>query len=424
MINNRRRPNLSLWLAAVLCIGANSLAAGDQPGKPPKPEPGKPTEPKPPKPDKPAPTPSPTPSGEEENGTARVVWGIASAELSSGLQGTGSVKVPFKVTQDLTGVSPWLTPSLSRYIAIEWTAPAKLIAGTTYALTLKLRDVEVTHTLGGTLHLRQGSTEDGLRRTYPQPLTIKVKGTGPSSEDDEEGEAQVAAVAGAADFSTGGSAPGQIISVFGKGLGPKKLASLTLGANGRVSDYLADTQVLVNGTAAPMLATSESQVNTVVPFEVAGKSHVEVVVTYKGRVSNTVRVPVHAAAPAIFTMHGMGHGQAAVLNQDQTLNSADKPATIGSIITFYGTGVGLYKQSFTGGEVVGSVLPTPANPVTVTIGGVPGVVKYVGGAPGMVSAVVQFNVQIAPGTPTGPAVPVVVSVGGKTSKANVTVAVK
>ena len=331
---NRRKSRFCFCLILLFCLAAGNLAAGDTPGKPPKPEPpGKPTEPKPPKPNEPAPTPAPTPTGDSEQGTARVIWGIAKLELAAGLGSTGSVKVPFKVTKDLTGVSPWLTPSLSRYISIEWSAPAKLIAGTTYTLTLKLRDVELKETLGGTLHLRQGSTEDGLRRTYPEPLAIKVKGAGASSEDGEDGEAEakVTAVTGAADFSTGGSAPGQIVSIFGKGLGPKKLASLAVGSNGRVSDYLSDTQVLVNGTAAPMLATSENQVNTVVPFEVAGKSQIEVVVTYKGRVSNTVRVPVHAAAPALFTMHGMGYGQAAVLNQDLTLNSADNPAPIGSI---------------------------------------------------------------------------------------------
>lgn len=363
-----------------------------------------------------------------------MIWGIGSAELSAGLTGESMVEVPFQVTRELTGAGPWLTPSLSRYISIEWDAPAKLLPEETYTLTLKLNGNDVPQTLGGTLHLRQFSENEELRRTYPVPLPISVKKTVENEEEAEEGseeeteepsgEATISAVTGAADFGTSGAAPGQIISIWGRGLGPKKLASLTVGANGRVSDYLADTQVLVDGVAAPVLAATENQINAVIPFTLAGKAQADIIVTHKGRVSNSVRVPLKEASPALFTINGKGFGPAAALNQNGTLNTGDNAAARGSVVVFYATGLGVYNQPFTGAEVVGATLPQTANPVSVIIGGVPAQVQYAGGAPGMVSAVVQLNVLIAPQTPVGDAVPVRIQVGGATSPPNVTIAVK
>jgi uncharacterized protein (TIGR03437 family) len=378
-------------------------------------------------------TPGGPPASGPQLGTARVNWGVSSVELSTGLREEGTVEVPFEVTSELRGAGPWLTPSLSPYISVSWDAPETLMPGETYVLTLTLENGDVPQTLGGTLHLRQFGAADELRRTYPTPLAVSIKPSGTNGEEPENGEngeeepeteAEVDAVTGAADFRTDGVAPGQIISIFGRGLGPAKLASLTVGANGRVTDYLGDTQVLVNGVASPVLAAVASQINAVVPFAVAGQPEAEIIVTHQGRVSNGVRVPLHATAPALFTMRGLGHGQAAVLNEDGTLNSAGNPAPRGSVITFYGTGLGLYKQSFTGGEVVTASLPEPVHPVSVTLGGVPASLQYVGGAPGMVSAVVQFNVAVPGNAPVGDAVQVLVYVGGRTSRANVTIAVK
>lgn len=69
------------------------------------------------------------------------------------------------------------------------------------------------------------------------------------------------------------------------------------------------------------------------------------------------------------------------------------------MIAFYGTGVGLYKQSFAGGEVVTASLPEPAHPVRATIGSVSASLQYVGGAPGIVSAVVQFRMAVPANAP-------------------------
>jgi uncharacterized protein (TIGR03437 family) len=71
---------------------------------------------------------------------------------------------------------------------------------------------------------------------------------------------------------------------------------------------------------------------------------------------------------------------------------------------------------------VGSTLPMPNLPVTVTIGGASGMPLYAGGAPGEPAGITQINVAIPAGVAAGNA-PVTISVGGATSQSGVTIAV-
>jgi uncharacterized protein (TIGR03437 family) len=68
--------------------------------------------------------------------------------------------------------------------------------------------------------------------------------------------------------------------------------------------------------------------------------------------------------------------------------------------------------------------PAPVLPVSVTIGGQVAQILYAGGAPGEVAGLMQINVQIPDGVQAGNAVPVVVKVGGVSSQAGVTIAVR
>jgi uncharacterized protein (TIGR03437 family) len=72
----------------------------------------------------------------------------------------------------------------------------------------------------------------------------------------------------------------------------------------------------------------------------------------------------------------------------------------------------------------GAGLKSPILPVTATIGGVPAQVPYAGTAPGIVSGIMQVNVLIPAGAPSGSAVPVVVSVGTASSQPGVTLAIQ
>jgi uncharacterized protein (TIGR03437 family) len=62
--------------------------------------------------------------------------------------------------------------------------------------------------------------------------------------------------------------------------------------------------------------------------------------------------------------------------------------------------------------------------VTATIGGVPATVSYAGGAPNLVTGVLQVNITIPETAPTGDAVPLVITVGGVESQPQVTLAIR
>jgi len=231
-----------------------------------------------------------------------------------------------------------------------------------------------------------------------------------------------AAIVNAASEAPTSIAPGEIITIFGTGVGTV-LSGLTLDANDTVSTSLGGAQVLINGVAAPLIYASPSQLNVIVPYEIAGGEIANVVVQSAGLQSAAWGIPIAASSPAIFTIPENGAGQGAVLNQDNSVNSATNPAARGSVIQIYATGGGQTSPA----SSTGSVAPAKANlalPVTVSIGGANAQVVYAGSAPGEVEGVVQINAIVPQSVTPGAALPVVVTVGGVGSQAGVTVAIQ
>jgi len=233
----------------------------------------------------------------------------------------------------------------------------------------------------------------------------------------------IGAVTNAASNGIGPVAPGEVVVLYGNGLGPAKLTQAQLDpASGLIGANLAGTSVIFNGTPAPVLYTWATQIAAVVPNSVAG-ANVQVFVQYQGQTSAPVTVPVAAVAPALFTQDSSGKGQAAATNQDGTLNGAAHPAKVGSVISLWMTGAGLTNPASVDGQPGAAPLPQPVAPITVTIGGQPAAVQYAGQAPAAVAGVIQINAQIPSGTQPGNAVPVVVQAGSVPTQAGVTVAV-
>jgi uncharacterized protein (TIGR03437 family) len=119
-------------------------------------------------------------------------------------------------------------------------------------------------------------------------------------------------------------------------------------------------------------------------------------------------VPVAAAAPGIFTLDSTGAGPAAVLNEDNSVNGPSQPAARGSAIQIFATGIPV------AGAVTGSITPAAApdsaEAVSVGIGGATARILYAGPAPGEVAGVIQVNAIVPDIAPTGPAIPIVLSV--------------
>jgi uncharacterized protein (TIGR03437 family) len=265
---------------------------------------------------------------------------------------------------------------------------------------------------------------------------------------------QVTAVTDAASYAAGNVAPGEIITIYGLGLGPSVLFPLTV--QDPLSTTLpptgaARTSVTIDGILAPLLYTSVDQVSCIVPFGVAAQvgHKVNLAVTYNSiAVASPTPVNVVAANPGLFTMDASGTGQGAILNYDPavenySVNGAKNPAIAGTTIAvLYLTGYGVTScvdipaSGSTPGSkcnpaatevnlITGNV--SPKLPVSVTIGGqaAPGATAE---APlGSVPGLMQVNVPVPAGVSSGNAL-VVVTLGAAgtavTTQANVTMAIK
>jgi uncharacterized protein (TIGR03437 family) len=248
-------------------------------------------------------------------------------------------------------------------------------------------------------------------------LSILINTTGPAAPT-----ISPHGIVNAASYAGGKVAPGEMVTIFGSHLGPSNLVGLQLTSAGLAASELAQTEVFFDDVAAPLVYVLENQVTAIVPFEVAGQTHTVVRVRNNGLVSTAIPMAVVASAPGLFTANSTGTGQGAVLNQDQSLNSASNPAAAGSIVSLYATGAGQTDPPGVDGMFAESPLPNPLLPVTVTIGDQEAQVLYAGGAPGLIEGVIQVNVRLPNNTPSG-AVPVVLRVGAAASQDGVTVSV-
>jgi uncharacterized protein (TIGR03437 family) len=240
----------------------------------------------------------------------------------------------------------------------------------------------------------------------------------------------IGSVANGASNAVGPIAPGEIVVLYGNGIGPSLLTPFQLTTAGLVATQIGSYSVLFNGIAAPLLYASAGQTSAIVPYGVTGLT-VQVAVQYQNQTTAPVTVELALSTPGVFTADSSGKGQARAFNQDGSVNNASQPAKGGSVVTLYATGEGQTVPPGVDGRILpysattalpATFPPMPALPVTVTIGGKTATVQYAGGVFGSVAGVMQLNVQVPAGVPMGDA-PVVVTVGGVASQVGVTVAV-
>jgi uncharacterized protein (TIGR03437 family) len=208
---------------------------------------------------------------------------------------------------------------------------------------------------------------------------------------------------GASYVSNGGAtpiAPGTQISLFGNGLGPLQGYAPQATAQNPYPTQAAGVEVTFDGKPAPLLWAQDTQINAVVPWSLTPGQKTEVCVSYQGMKTNCLTWPVAAASPGVYTLDGV---YAAALNQDLTVNTADNPAPVGSIVAIFTTGLGPIMPVQTDGHLIG--LPLPANvlqPVVQVIQpGIPPIgttitnteVTFVGPAPFLVAGVTQINIR-------------------------------
>jgi uncharacterized protein (TIGR03437 family) len=231
------------------------------------------------------------------------------------------------------------------------------------------------------------------------------------------------AAANAASYAPGPIAPGEIVTIFGSGMGPSELVTLRLTDAGTVDTNLGGTEVFFDGYAAPVIYSSATAVSVIVPYEIAGSPTTSMMIQYQGTRSNRMTVPVLGSLPGIFTIDASGYGQGAILNQDTSVNSSQNGADPGSIVSIFATGAGQTDPPSADGALATTAAPTHL-PVKVQIAGETADVLYAGAAPGEPSGVIQVNARIPADLPRGTNASVVITAGSVSSQAGVTVAIK
>jgi uncharacterized protein (TIGR03437 family) len=189
-------------------------------------------------------------------------------------------------------------------------------------------------------------------------------------------------------------APGEIVSLFGNQIGPSTPVTGTFDAAGNVTSQLAGIQIAVGGLPAPLLYAGANQINLVIPFpSAAGK-----VATFELRrnesVVATFATNVFPQHPGLFTLNSTGAGQLAALNQDGSVNSGANPASPGSAVVLFGTGLGAMSPLPVDGSRPPLALNQPVARYQTVVNGRAATIEYIGNAPTLVEGVVQINIRL------------------------------
>jgi uncharacterized protein (TIGR03437 family) len=167
--------------------------------------------------------------------------------------------------------------------------------------------------------------------------------------------------------------PAGIASIFGGSLAGGARASAT---STNFPTVLGGVRVSLNGTAAPLVYVSDSQINIVVPATILSGTAQMTVESALGT-SDTFLVTVAAASPGIFLSGSAG----AIVVAGTTSLTQARPAKPGEFLEIYCTGLGISPSA------------------TVTIGGVPALVTFAGMT--VAQGLQQVNAQVPEGISPG-----------------------
>lgn len=173
---------------------------------------------------------------------------------------------------------------------------------------------------------------------------------------------------------------------------------LLIGGTGLTPAQIPDTVIAFGPNPARILSADATGILVIAPANISGSTSVPIEVAYQNNVIATIPVAVADAAPGLFAD---ASGQASANNQDGSLNSQANPAARGSVVSLYGTGLGISNDA-----------------VTVTFDGYSAQVLYAGPVadyPGLF----QVNAQVPSGyLPTGD-LTVTVTIGSSSSQVGI-----
>lgn len=252
----------------------------------------------------------------------------------------------------------------------------------------------------------------GAGQTITIPVTLTVGGAKPAIREVSNGAGLLK------DF-----APGSTMFIYGTGLGPPSLVVASLNGTRQLPQILSGVQVFMNNIAAPIVSVSATQLQVMVPFEIAGQGRIDLQVVYQGVRSDATTLPLYDSAPILFTADGSGRGRGAVVNQNGAINAPGSGAPRGTVVQIYGAGGGLFERDVLSGSVVDATGRFRAA-VSVFIAGTQADVLYAGPAPGQIAGIFQMNAFVPMEIVPGAALPVTVRVGSGFSQPGVTITVE
>ena len=201
-------------------------------------------------------------------------------------------------------------------------------------------------------------------------------------------------------------APGELLSIFGAHL----FAGEGTPRPGSFPTTLFGVTVTFNGVAGPLLYVSAQQINVQAPYEIAGSSQSELVLTSSlPGLSDTRTLGVVASNPVAFLDTVTPHDSVSfeecplsggaydggplplAFNSDGSRNTCSNPASPGSVVTIFLDGLGVTVPP----PVTGSINPTPGIPLNLPITANLDI-KVVSAiaAPGSISGVWQVGLQV------------------------------
>jgi uncharacterized protein (TIGR03437 family) len=202
------------------------------------------------------------------------------------------------------------------------------------------------------------------------------------------GSPAIASVVNAASYQSGPVAPGSYITLFGQNLAQ----TIATAASYPLPSTLAGSSLTINGVPAPLYYASPTQIDAQVPFEAAAGT-ATAILTVGGAPLPAITFTVQATAPGLFT-------------------SGAIQATVGDVITVYGTGQGMVDNPIADGAAAPNSPIGISAPVTATLGGQPVAISSAGLTPHL-AGVFEISIQI-PNLPPGD-YPLVITIGGLSS---------
>jgi uncharacterized protein (TIGR03437 family) len=234
----------------------------------------------------------------------------------------------------------------------------------------------------------------------------------------------IAAVVNGATFKPG-IAQNTFVSIEGSGLATTTRGWAAGDFKGtQLPTSLDGVSVKINNKPAFVQYVSPTLVNVISPVDTA-VGPVAVQLTLNGAASNTMTAQKAAYAPSFFLYNSDKYIVA--LHADYTLigpttlyPGASTPAKAGETIILFGNGFGPTTPAIVNGQIV-SGAPKLANPVTIQIGGVSGIVPAFAGL--TFAGEYQIDVTIPVSTPSGD-IPLTATMGGVSSSQPALITVK